>query len=64
LRKELNLHSFGDLLEHFPYRHVDKTRILPVAALNPSMENALVQGIVTSVEEVPGKEEQEGLLAG
>jgi hypothetical protein len=30
LKKELAIFSFQDLLYHFPYRHVDKTRIIKI----------------------------------
>lgn len=38
LKKELNLFTFGDLLELYPYRHVDKTRVSLVRDINPQME--------------------------
>ena len=28
LKKELNIFTFNDLLHHFPYRHMDRTRVL------------------------------------
>ena len=27
LKKELNIFTFGDLLEHYPYRHIDRTKV-------------------------------------
>ena len=27
LKKELNIFTFNDLLNHFPYRHIDKTKV-------------------------------------
>ena len=44
LKKELAIFTFHDLLHHFPYRHLDKTRISPIASLTPTMDHALVQG--------------------
>ncbi len=44
LKKELAIFSFHDLLHHFPYRHLDKTRITPIASLTPATDHALVQG--------------------
>jgi ATP-dependent DNA helicase RecG len=44
LKKELAIFTFNDLLQHFPYRHVDKTKITTIIDLNPSMEYAQVQG--------------------
>ena len=55
LRKELNIHSFGDLLEHFPYRHIDKTRVFPISAIAPGMEMVQVRGILGEPEEIGDK---------
>lgn len=38
LKKELNIFTFRDLLEHFPYRHVDKTRVNLIRDLIPGMD--------------------------
>lgn len=51
LRKELNIHTFGDLLNHFPFRHVDKTSVTPIAAAGGSAEPVQVRGILTHMEE-------------
>lgn len=44
LKKELAIFTFNDLLQHYPYRHVDKTKISKIADLNPSIDYAQVQG--------------------
>ncbi|MGZ8545697.1 MAG: ATP-dependent DNA helicase RecG, partial [Flavisolibacter sp.] len=44
LKKELGIFTFYDLLHHFPYRHLDKTRITPIAGLTAATDYALVQG--------------------
>lgn len=44
LKKELAIFTFNDLLHHFPYRHVDKTKITKIIDLNPTIEYAQVQG--------------------
>lgn len=44
LKKELAIFNFHDLLHHFPYRHLDKTRITSIASLTPATDHALVQG--------------------
>ncbi|MGN6291785.1 MAG: ATP-dependent DNA helicase RecG [Chitinophagaceae bacterium] len=38
LKKELNIFTFRDLLEHFPYRHVDKTKVNLIQEITPAME--------------------------
>jgi ATP-dependent DNA helicase RecG len=55
LRKELNIHTFGDLLNHFPFRHIDKTTVLPIAAIGGSSEPVQVRGILTHIEETGEK---------
>lgn len=52
LRKELSIFTFEDLLNHFPFRHVDKTKVDKIAALNPGMEYAQVAGRITHKEMV------------
>ena len=50
LKKELNIFTFGDLLEHFPYRHIDKTKVTPIAQVNMSMDYVQVAGRLTDFE--------------
>ncbi len=37
-KKELNIFTFGDLLEHFPYKHLDKTNIKPISEIKGQSE--------------------------
>jgi ATP-dependent DNA helicase RecG len=50
LKKELNIFTFQDLLEHFPYRHVDKTRVSQISEINPATEYIQVAGTLTHIE--------------
>ena len=50
LKKELNIFTFKDLLEHFPYRHLDKTRITLIREINPQMDFVQVSGILLNAE--------------
>lgn len=50
LRKELSIFSFQDLIEHYPLRHLDKTKIDEILQLNPNQEYAQVVGKVTSIQ--------------
>lgn len=47
LQKELQVMRIGDLLEHYPYRYVDKTLILPIREALHRHEPLLVQGILS-----------------
>ncbi|HSC53602.1 MAG TPA: ATP-dependent DNA helicase RecG [Phnomibacter sp.] len=55
LRKELNIHTWGQLLEYFPYRHIDKTRVYPIAGLGSGLDMVQVKGVLSSPEEVGEK---------
>jgi ATP-dependent DNA helicase RecG len=50
LKKELSIFVFQDLLEHFPYRHVDRTRINLIRDIRPDTEYIQVAGRIMSVE--------------
>jgi len=50
LKKELQIFTFGDLLEHFPYRHVDKSQINLISDLNPQTEFAQIKGVLMNYE--------------
>lgn len=52
LRKELQIFTFDDLLNFFPLRHVDKTKVDSIANLNYNMEYAQVSGKITDMEMV------------
>ncbi len=50
LRKELNIHNFRDLLEHFPIRHIDKTNVGTIASLQQQDDYAYVAGKLLSLD--------------
>ena len=50
MRKELNIFSFKDLLEHYPLRHVDKTKVDTIASLNHTTDYAQVAGKLISMQ--------------
>lgn len=47
MKKELNIFTFKDLLEYYPFRHIDKTRVDKIATINPTAEFAQVAGRLT-----------------
>ena len=55
LKKELQIFTFGDLLHHYPYRHLDRTKVQVIAQINPAMEYVQVRGILLSMEIVGEK---------
>lgn len=50
LKKELNISTYGQLLQHYPFRHEDRTRIYPIAQLQPDMASVQVQGEIIKFE--------------
>jgi ATP-dependent DNA helicase RecG len=44
LKKELSIYTFQDLLEHFPNRHIDKTKVSRIADISPQTEFIQVAG--------------------
>jgi len=46
----LNIFTFGDLLEHFPFRHVDRTKINFIKDISPQMDFVQVAVVVVSLE--------------
>ena len=51
LEKELGLHTFGDLLHYFPYKHIDRTRLFYIHELTADMPFVQVKGEILSFEE-------------
>jgi len=49
LKKELGIYTFNDLLEHFPNRHLDKTKVNLVKDITPQTEFIQIAGKLTSV---------------
>ncbi|MFN7584689.1 MAG: ATP-dependent DNA helicase RecG [Bacteroidota bacterium] len=44
LKKELQIHTFSDLLEHFPLRHIDKTIVGLIKDIRPDTDTIQVAG--------------------
>ena len=50
LKKELSLFTFNDLLHHFPYRHIDKTKVSTIASISPEMDFIQVKGVLQAID--------------
>jgi ATP-dependent DNA helicase RecG len=50
LRKELGIERFSDLLECYPYRHLDKSHIALIASIDTQTEFVQVSGVLGSLE--------------
>ena len=49
LKKELNIFTFNDLLNHFPHRHVDKTRVSFITDIDSSTDYIQVAGSLHNI---------------
>ncbi len=49
LKKELGIFTFNDLLNHFPHRHVDKTKVNSITDINSSTDYIQVAGTLLNV---------------
>lgn len=50
LKKELEIHTFSDLLEHFPIRHIDKTIVGLIKDIRPDTDTIQVAGTLLFTE--------------
>ena len=62
LKKELNLFTFGDLLEHFPYRHLDKTKTFSISSITMHHDFVQVKGKLIDFE-IIGQNKAKRLVA-
>ncbi len=52
LSKELRIKTFGDLLLHYPFRYVDRTRFSTINELTPDSPQVQLKGLLIKVEEM------------
>lgn len=50
MRKELEIFTFGDLLDHFPHRHIDKTKVNKIASISYQTDFVQVAGVLQQFE--------------
>jgi ATP-dependent DNA helicase RecG len=64
LRAELGLHSFRDLLHHFPFRYIDKSKIHQIAQVREDGSQVQLKGRLTHLRIVTGKRKRlEGAIS-
>ncbi len=54
LNKELNIFTYGDLIQHYPFRYEDRTRFFSIREVNAEMPYVQLKGKITSKEMVGG----------
>ena len=50
LQKEFGIYTFGDLLYHYPFRYVDKTKVHTVNAINPNSQHIQLRGTISDLK--------------
>jgi ATP-dependent DNA helicase RecG len=55
LNKELNIFTFGDLIQHYPFRYEDRTKFYKVREANESMPFIQLKGKIRRFEMIGGK---------
>ncbi len=49
LAKELGIHTYGHLLNHFPFRYVDRTKFYKIKEIDPGSSYIQVRGVLKSL---------------
>ena len=62
LRKELNVNTFGDLLQYYPFRYVDRSVIQRIRDINPPTQFIQLKGKVSGMR-VIGEKQAKRLVA-
>ncbi len=55
LQKELGIFTFGDLIQHYPFRHEDRTRFYTVQEVNEFMPFVQIKGGIKKMELIGGR---------
>ncbi len=62
LNKELSIYSYEDLLYHFPYKYIDRTKFYEISEIHSKLPYIQVRGKITAIE-IVGEKRQQRLVA-
>jgi ATP-dependent DNA helicase RecG len=62
LKKDLRIFNYGDLLQHYPFRYIDRTRFYKLKELNSELPAVQILGRVIS-KEIVGEKHSKRLVA-
>ena len=62
LNRELNIHTIEDLIYHFPYRYIDRTRFYKITEISSQLPYIQIRGRISSLE-VTGPRYKKRLVA-
>lgn len=51
LKKELQVFTIGDLLQHYPFRYIDRTKFYKIREINPELPGVQFIGRIVSLQE-------------
>ena len=63
LNKELDIHTFGDMLEYYPYKYIDRRHFYKISELMESMSFIQVKGKILSFETFDNGKRSKRLVA-
>ncbi len=63
LQKELKLFTFGDLIQHYPFRYEDRTKFYRIDEVNEQMPFVQIKGKISDVELIGGRGPKKRLVA-
>ncbi|MFA0961835.1 ATP-dependent DNA helicase RecG [Roseivirga sp. BDSF3-8] len=49
LNKELDIFTYGDLIQHYPFRYEDRTRLYKIRDINRDMTHVQVKGVIRNL---------------
>lgn len=58
LKKELGIFTFGDLLFHFPYRHIDRSQVYTIKQIEADMPYVQLKGKISNMRTIGQKRGQ------
>lgn len=50
LKKELGIYTFGDLLNYYPFRYIDKSKVYSIASVNTDAIHVQLKGKLTNIQ--------------
>lgn len=62
LKKDLGIYTYEDLLHHYPFRYIDRTRFYKISELNPDLPSVQILGRLVS-KEILGDKSTKRLIA-
>jgi ATP-dependent DNA helicase RecG len=58
LQKELKIFTFGDLIQHYPFRYEDRTKFYSINEVNELMPHVQIKGKITNMEMMGAKQKK------